>query len=179
MYTLADNFQRFALQKHVLQHGIALHSLVCFALFCSHVLFTRTFYQCFRNQNTSDQLLSMSTHGAKHTCWRSSFGDASFSIVQPFTVLFQLFARRARVMGGLQAGPAGLLVGAQVCAFQLQQPQCSNNMRVHIFLKAVHAYMCQPLSMLGQLTVHFLQTTFISLPCLVGVCSNAQSGNNT
>ena len=95
-------------------------------------------------------------------------GDVCCSIVQPFAVLFQLFfARRARVMGGVQAGPAGLLVCAQVCTFQRLQPQCSNTMKVQIFLTAaVHAYMCQPLSMHGQLTAHFLANHLqLAMPC--------------
>ena len=100
-------------------------------------------------------------------CWimLEMFVAQLFNLLQCCFNFF--FARRARVMGGVQAGPAGLLVCAQVCTFQRQQPQCSNNMKVQIFLTAaVHAYMCQPLSMHGQLTAHFLANHLqLAMPC--------------
>ena len=100
-------------------------------------------------------------------CWimLEMFVAQLFNLLQCCFNFF--FARRARVMGGVQAGPAGLLVCAQVCTFQRQQPQCSNNMKVQIFVTAaVHAYMCQPLSMHGQLTAHFLANHLqLAMPC--------------
>lgn len=96
----------------------AWHRVALACLFCSHLQFTCMFYQCFGNQNTPDQLLSMSTPGAKKIYVGDqvldNVGDVCCSIVQPFAVLFQLFFCAPGACDGRGAGRASWAVG--LCA---------------------------------------------------------------